>query len=254
MNSHVSVILPAKNAEHTISESIESVLNQSFNDLELIIAVDLSSDRTFDIADEYRCTDNRVTIIKLDKNCHGAAGARNAALSIAKSDYVAFLDSDDLWYSEKLEKQIAHLQATKACVSYAGYRVFRTTVDGERKYIKTIEPPATLDYSSLLNGNQIGCSTVVLRRDSLHKGGFPFCRLREDYALWLSLARNGEKFSGLREVLADYRLSDNSVSSNKIKVALSQWDVYRTYLNFRLGPSIYHFLRYAVNGTLKHYF
>lgn len=243
----VSIIMPAYNAAITIKQAISSVIEQEFEDWELIIVDDYSSDETFSIAESFEQTDHRVRVVGLSNN-GGPAKARNEALKLATGRYVAFLDSDDLWLPEKLARQIRFMQEGEIGFSYTCYRRFRETPDCCGPLINV---PASLNYQQILANTAVACLTVVI--DRKYCGDFYFKDVRhEDYALWLAILKRGVLAVALQEDLARYRIGSASLTQNKFKSALWVWKIYRNVENLSLRMSIRYFTVYAWNALKKH--
>lgn len=222
MNVTVSIITPSYNSENYICKTIESVLKQSFSDFEMIIADDCSKDNTVSIIKKYTEIDKRVKLIELNKN-GGAGNARNAALSMANGDFIAFLDSDDTWQKEKLEKQVNFMKENNYLFSFTSYiKVNGTTGEIEEK----INAPSKVTYESALYKNPIGCLTAMYDRSVLGTQYFSKIRRRQDYALWLKILKITPGY-GLNEFLSNYTNRDESISSNKLKLISYEWNIYR---------------------------
>lgn len=218
----VTVIMPAKNSAKTIRESIQSVLNQTYGNLELIVVDNGSSDNTVDIVKELQGEDERIFLTFCQ--VEGAAAARNEGIVMAKGRYIAFLDSDDAWDKSKLEKHLAFMQDNKAGFSFTSYYVNLST---EAKDVKLFKPRYNIaTYKKLLRCNDIGCSTVICDQSIVGK---PFMNLkatkREDYACWLEITKKGTTGLLFEEPLTTYRISKHSVSYNKVAMLKYQWNV-----------------------------
>ncbi|WP_163580501.1 glycosyltransferase family 2 protein [Gracilibacillus saliphilus] len=236
----VSVITPTYNSETYIQETIESVLQQTYPNWEMIIVDDGSSDQTIAIIEEYQKEDDRIRLIALEKN-QGAAVARNTAIENAQGRYIAFLDSDDRWLPEKLERQLTFMQEHDYAFTYTSYLEIHS--DDAKNKVVTI--PDAVEYNDLLKNCVIGCLTVILDRDKINEIQMVNIRARQDYALWLNLTRRGFTAFGLQETLAKYRVRQNSISSNKIKMAKQNWKVYREVEKLNLLKSVWYFMHYA---------
>lgn len=241
----VSVITPAFNAERFIHETIESVLAQTYNNWEMIIVDDCSTDNTKQIVQSYAAKDNRIKLFTLDKNS-GSGVARNKAMDESKGRFIAFLDSDDMWLPEKLERQISFMLANGIAFSFTKY--VRMQEDGTITNAIT-EAPATVEYDTLMKHCVIGCLTVVLDRSKIGEQRMLEIRTRQDYAFWLSLTRQGFNAYGLPEVLAKYRLVENSISSNKLKAARQNWRLYYEIEDQPLWKSLWYFANYAFTSV-----
>jgi len=244
----VSVIMPAFNAERYIEESISSVINQTFNEWELIIVNDNSTDKTQEIIDRYKY-DKRIISVS-NKNCLGAAKSRNKAINLSQGTYIAFLDSDDIWDESKLEIQLKFMNENNIKFSFSSYRV----IDEEGSIIGHRYAPISQGYNDLLKHNKIGCLTSIFKRDCLAKEDLfmPEIKMRQDYALWLKILREVKIAHGLDMCLASYRDHSNSLSANKIKAILYTWQVYRKIENLNLILSLYYFINnVSINIFLK---
>ncbi|MBU9712945.1 glycosyltransferase family 2 protein [Evansella tamaricis] len=236
----VSIITPAYNSEKFISDTIESVINQTHRNWEMIIVDDYSTDGTVDIINKYQSSDSRIKLIQLEQNS-GPAIARNTAIQHAKGRYLAFLDSDDQWLSEKLEKQIRFMKDKQIAFSFSNY--FLLNEEGEE--IGSIDDaPQIVSYQQLLKHNMIGCLTVMIDKNRTGEVKMMDIRSRQDYVLWLSLCKRGFQAFGIQEKLAKYRVVENSLSSNKIKMAKQNWKVYREIEKLSLLKSGWYFFNY----------
>ncbi len=242
----VSIIMPTFNAELTIIESVESVINQSYKKWELIIIDDSSNDRTREKVRDIMETDNRIKSVFLEKNL-GAANARNVGLSISKGKFVAFLDSDDIWSNIKLEEQVDFMIKNQYSFTFTSYKV----VDCFGLFKYTIKVPRVIGYAEYLNNTIIGCSTVMIDVSKVGNIKFPIIRTSHDMALWLNILKRGYKAYGLQNDLTKYRLVNSSITSKKYKAALDVWFVYRNIEGLTLLKSISCFMMYAINATIK---
>lgn len=245
INNLVSIVMPAFNAEKTVKAAIESIINQSYQNWELIICDDCSSDRTIDIVKEFK--DSRIiTIDNIYKK--GAAGARNSCIDIAKGDFLAFLDSDDLWGSEKLITQLKFMISNELDFSYGSYYIFTYSSLNVKG---VFHPSDKIIKKDLLKSCDVGCLTVMLRVSSYPEFRFPYIA-KEDYAAWILCTQNGLVMKRYPGVHAYYRLSNYSLSSNKYKEILRQFRVVRDFGKLNLFKSIYCVSCYIVLGILKH--
>ncbi len=243
----VSIITPSYNAEKFIEETIKSVQNQTLTDWEMIIVDDCSKDKTRDILHRIAELDSRLKVVLLEEN-GGAAVARNTALEQARGRYIAFLDSDDLWKAKKLEKQIAVMQKNNYAFTFTAYELMNENGD---LLNKTINAPNKIDYKGLLKNTIIGCLTVILDKGQVGDVRMPNIRTRQDFALWLSVLRDGHTAYGLSEPLSVYRLVEGSISSNKLKTAKRNWYVYREIEKLSLPYASWCFLNYAFYALKK---
>ncbi|HGN9465423.1 TPA: glycosyltransferase family 2 protein [Enterobacter cloacae] len=243
----VSIIMPSYNSALTIRESIESVQRQSLIDWELLITDDHSNDETRTIIKQYQKKDSRIKFFVLDSN-GGAGVARNNSIEKAKGRFIAFLDSDDVWHKNKLEKQIDFMIENGYALTYTAYQ--KIDIDGCKGGV--IQPPLNVNYEELLKSNVIGCLTAIYDTQLVGKVYMPHIRKRQDMALWLLILKKIDFAWCLNEVLAYYREGHASLSSNKIKVLSSQWYFYRKYLMLNVFSSTYYFVHYVFRAFYKH--
>jgi len=242
----VTIITPTYHSEYTISETINSVLEQSLTNWEMIIVDDYSSDFTVDVVQSYVDQDSRIKLIKLPEHS-GAAVARNKAIRAAKGRYIAFLDSDDFWVPEKLEKQLAFMEKTGCPFSFAAY-------DKINKYgevIGHVDVPACITYHSLLKTCVIGCLTAVYDTEYFGKVEMPLIRKRQDFGLWLKLLKKTDYACGIQESLGLYRVRADAISANKLKTSTYTWRLYRDIENLSFLRACYYFSHYAIRGFLR---
>lgn len=244
----VSIITPAFNASGFIEETINSVINQSYNNWEMIIVDDFSSDDTYEIANHYAKKDSRINVYRNEKNM-GVAATRNKGLRIARGEFIAFLDSDDIWKKEKLESQLAFMFDNGVAISYSYYCCF---VDDISHPIKLIKCPLKATQYSVVKSNYMGCLTVMVNKNKVGDFYMPNLNHGEDMLTWYGIMSKGFTARCVPEVLAYYRLSKKSLSSNKHKTAKKQWTIYREYLHFPFLKCVYYFTIYSILGLLKH--
>jgi len=238
MNPLVSIITPSYKSERFIFKTIDSVLSQTYKNWEMIIVDDVSPDKSNEIIEKYIKQDSRIKLIKLEKN-NGPALARNRAIKEANGRYIAFLDADDLWMPEKLEKQLAFMQEKDCALSYTAYE---TMSEDGRKLNTTINPPKELTYKELLKSNRIGCLTAMYDTEKLGKVYMPLIKKRQDYGLWLRILRGIDIAYGMDEVLATYRVMSNSVSSNKVDLLKYNYSLFREHEKFSVMKSLYYLI------------
>jgi teichuronic acid biosynthesis glycosyltransferase TuaG len=213
----------------------------------MIIVDDCSTDNTKDIISRLSEKDKRIKHIFLKSNV-GVSQARNHAIKKAKGRYIAFLDSDDIWMPSKLEKQILFMQENNIAFSYTGYQIVS---EDRKKIISVIKAPKKMNYSSYLKNTIIGCLTVVIDIEKTGEFLMPKLRVSEDMALWLHLLKKGFFAYGLKDILAKYRDTSNSLSADKLKAAKDVWRVYRMIEKLSLIYSIWCFIHYAFNAIRK---
>lgn len=242
----VSIIMPAYNAGKHISESIESVLEQSYNEWELIITDDCSTDNTAEIIRSFMAKDERIHYLRNETNS-GPAVSRNHSIGHASGRFIAFLDSDDRWTANKLKKQIAFMLASNYAFTYTDYWI----TDSKGKIKKTRAIPKAVDYNTLLKTNYIGCLTAIYDTLTLGKQFMPLIRKRQDYGLWLKLLKQTQYAYGLDKPLAYYRVHEDSLSANKLDAAKHTWKLYRDVEQLSLLKSAYYFLNYSIRGVFR---
>lgn len=233
-NGLVSIITPLHNAEDFIGETIESVLSQSYTHFEMLIVNDHSTDSSQKIVEDYCKKDSRIKLY--DSDGYGAAVARNLALRKAQGEFIAFLDSDDLWLSNKLERQLAFMNDKEIDFSYTPYEY----IDEHSKPLGIVrEVPETIDYHSSLVGCRIGCLSVVYRHEKAPHIQTADLKKRNDDALWLRIFKHIDKGYRLNEVLCLYRKSSNSLSSgSKLKLLGHHYRLYRINEGFGVLKSL----------------
>lgn len=232
MNEKVSIIMPAYNCERFIETAIESVQNQTYSNWELIITEDCSTDNTFEILKGVASRDKRVIILKNERN-EGAAASRNRSIEKATGRFIAFLDSDDVWNPQKLEKQLFFMQENQfdfTCTSYD-----KIDENGESKNV--VIQSYTVDYDGLLK-HCPGNSTVIYDQERLGKFYVPIIRKRNDYVLWLQVIKKAKMMYGLDCVLGSHRVGMKSISSNKFSLLKYHWIVYRNIEKLTLYRSL----------------
>ncbi|AUC84410.1 glycosyl transferase [Polaribacter sp. ALD11] len=223
MDSLVSIITPNYNSEKFIAQTLQSIRAQTYKNWELIIVDDCSTDKSLDIIEEYSKIDKRIKFLKLSENS-GAAVARNKAIKEANGNFIAFLDSDDLWLPKKLEKQLAFMVHNNYNLTYTSYNIISENDVAPKK---TVFCKPELNYKQMLYSNKIGCLTAMYNSANLGKIYMPEIRKRQDYALWLKILKKEKMAYGFQEVLAFYRVRSNSISNNKMEMLKWNWILYK---------------------------
>lgn len=240
----VSVIIPVYNCGDYIKETIDSVLNQTYSNFEVIIVDDCSTDNTSSVIKSFNS--NKIKYFRLDINS-GAAIARNNAIHYSTGTYLAFLDADDLWDKYKLEKQINFMIKNNYTCTSTLYQ----KIDSNSKKINWISKHFfKRDYELLLKRCP-GNSTVIYNCSKLGKIYIPNVRKRNDYVMWLSLIKKSNYMYELDEVLSFYRIRNDSLSNKKSKLVKYQWHVYREIEKLSFFKSIYILSIYIVRGLLR---
>ncbi|PJZ86268.1 glycosyltransferase family 2 protein [Leptospira harrisiae] len=242
----VSVIMPAYNAVSYLEDSVKSLLNQSFQDWELLLVDDCSKDQTPVLAQKIAKSDSRIRFIQKEKNS-GSADTRNTGIKLATGEYIAFLDADDLWEPDFLEKMIPFMEKNHSPFSFASYRII------DENGFEFCEPflvkSKSYTYANLLHYNRVGLLTAIYHVPSVGKKYFdPSLKsLRDDYALWLDILREGKLAFANSEILAQYRVRRGAATSNKKKVMLAH---FRMLKNREKLSFLYALILTAIHGLL----
>ena len=239
----VSVVIPSYNSSSYIMNAIESALNQTYDNLEVIVADDSSTDDTCDVIQKIE--DPRVKLIERAENGRAAA-ARNSAIRAATGRYIAFLDSDDYWLPNKLSVQIGKMQEEEKSFSHTSFIV------KSQKGEVLIDVPETINYKSLLRGNIIGTSTVVYDTGILGKVYMPELRMTEDFATWLNILRQCDSALGIRQPMTYYVKRSNSLSSRFVVAIYFNYQVYRKTQGLSPITSLYYLFRNSLRAMRKH--
>ncbi|MEI3890800.1 MULTISPECIES: glycosyltransferase family 2 protein [Bacillus] len=243
---HVSIITPSYNSIRFIGETILSVQNQSYENWEMIIVDDASTDQSATKIKEIIEGDSRIRILSLKENV-GAAKARNLAIEEARGRYIAFLDSDDIWLPHKLKTQLLFMEEMDVDFSYTSYSLID---ENSNELNREVNVPEFMDYHYLAGNTIIGCLTVMLDREKISYIEMPSMQ-PEDTALWLNLLSEGYEARGIQQVLAKYRIVENSVSRNKIRAAFRYWNLLRKQKPLNSFQTFFYFSKYAYHAYRK---
>lgn len=244
----VSILMPIYNSEKWLSESIESVINQSYKNWELILVDDCSTDSSKDIAMKYAKLNSKIKYYRLDKNS-GAAKARNKALEMSKGRFIAYLDADDLWKKDKLKLQVQFMKTYNypfTCTSY--YKI-----NSKKEVLKKVNMPKVINYNKYLRNTIIQTVGVMIDTHEINKKYLvmPNIRRRNDAATWCQILKGKYNCYGIKTPLSYYRIVNKSLSSNKIKAANGTWNMYRKIEKLNILKSTYSFIGYALNAVRK---
>lgn len=250
MKPLVSIIMPCYNAERYIAQSIESVLAQTYDNWELLITDDGSTDKSVEIISKYSKNDERINVMVPDEH-QGIARTRNMSISRARGRFVAFLDSDDIWFPEKLEKQIKFMLENDVAFTYSSYEVIDCQGNLKNKIVKDA---GVMSYKKYLRNTIICCGTVVIDREKTGHFATPIIATSEDMSLWLSIMKRGFDAYPVPGPLLKYRITPGSASSNKIKASADVWRVYRKLEKLSLLKSSANFICYVFNAVKKRVF
>ncbi|WP_188008918.1 glycosyltransferase family 2 protein [Grimontia hollisae] len=245
----VSIITPVYNAERYICKTYESIRDQTHIDWEWLVTDDKSSDNTLAILKELSKIDCRIRIYTNLENS-GAAISRNNSIKHATGDFIAFIDSDDLWLPDKLEQQLKFM-SNGISFSFTAYELIDLNGNSLNRTVDSSHQ-GSFSYNDMLKKKAtLGCSTVMLRRESFPEISMPLIRTGQDYALWLKLLKSGHNAHLLNTVLTKYRVLPNSISRNKVKKAIRQWEIYRKLENLDLINSSINFCFYAFRAIFR---
>lgn len=247
MNELVSIIVPTYNTEKFILKTLESVQNQTYQNWEMILADDASTDKTVVIIEEFAQKDNRIKLFKLQEN-RGNGFARNAALEKATGKYIAYLDADDLWFPEKLEKQIQFLKANNLHFTFSFY----DSIDEEGNNLKRrVESPNPLTYKQLFFCNYVGNLTAIYDSDYFGKIILETSQKRQDWRIWLTILKQIKIAKPVPESLAFYRIRKDSVSSSKFKLIKHNFGVYREFHGNNFVIAIFLMMRFLYTQLIE---
>ena len=243
----ISIIMPVYNAECYLNQAISSCLNQSYQNIELILIDDGSVDKSIEIINNIINKDNRVKLFFTPTN-QGPATARNIGLEKAQGDYITFLDSDDFIANDKLEKQLNFMLQNHLLMTHGNY----TFCDLKGNKIKSVTTSKKIDYLTLLQGNQFKIMTVLVKRESIKLLRFPNIK-HEDYAFFLDCLKEVKQSILYSHQASSFvRIGKVSVSSNKFKSAIWTFNIYFKREKLGVVKSIYYFIHYAYNGFIKY--
>ena len=240
----VSVVLPMHNSSKHIEQCIDSVLKQTYNDIELIIVDDKSLDDSLKKVESIE--DSRIKIIKLTENV-GAAHARNTGIDMTTGDYIAFIDSDDFWNLDKLEKQVKFMKENNYTFIYGGYAYLKRNGETHIAHV-----PTAINYKQALKNTTIFTSTVMFNMKYLTKENIymPNIQRGQDTATWWKVLKTGINAYGIDEVLSFYRVGEKSLSSNKFKALKRSWNLYKRE-DISYIKKIYCFSCYVFNAIKR---
>lgn len=242
----VSIITPVYNAESFIAGTIDSVINQTYKNFEMILVDDCSTDDSKLVIDKYS-SDTRIKYVKLSENS-GAAVARNKGIELANGRYISFIDSDDVWHKDKLKKQLCFMRDNNYGFTYTNFEFM-----DEKGELKKSSPklPEKLNYTGLLKNTAIACSTVCIDRELVGDFRMPLVRKGQDTATWLQILRNYQAAYLLDEPLNRYRIRTGSLSDNKIQALKRTWNTYYRLEKLSFFKAAYYFCHYVFNSIRR---
>lgn len=245
----VSVIMPIYNAEKYLADTLNSIFAQDYKNVEIVLVDDCSKDNSARIISEQLQEHPEIVYYLQEKNM-GAGAARNKALELARGQYVAFLDSDDIWLQGKITRQIELMKASKSPFSYTAIEMMDEngkTIKGKRKIKETC------DYKYLLHNTIIATSSVVIDRSVLGDFRMPLRRGGQDYATWLMLLRGGTVACGINEAFVRYRVASGSLSSNKFKSIKQVWEIQTQDEKINKFSAAFHVMCFGFNAFKKYF-
>lgn len=248
MSPLVSVVIPAYRCSETLESSVLSALSGTVSAIEVIVVNDSPEDASKKIMKRLARKEPRLSVINIAENI-GVAEARNRGVAAAKADWIAFLDSDDLWEADKLEKQLRRAEETGAAFVYTAAACIDTAGNPTGKVFAV---PETVTADGLLSGNDVITSTVLVKRDVYLKHPMERSDLHEDLISWYGILKDGAKASGINEPLVRYRVSGESKSGNKLRSARMTWRSYR-YLGIGFFRRVRSFIGYCVHGVKRYW-
>lgn len=245
----VSIIIPVYNAEQFLIDTIKTVEEQTYKNWELIFVNDCSKDRSKELIEKNILENNKIKLINLKQNS-GAAIARNIGIDASKGKYISFLDADDLWDKEKLEKQIKFIKTNNCVFSFTSYEFADKNGKGNGKIVKV---PYKINYKQALKNTTIWTSTVMLDVEKLGKEliKMPNVKRGQDTATWWKILKQIDNAYGLDEILSYYRRTNESLSANKVKALKRTWNLYRNVEHLNIFYSFYNFCWYVLNAIKR---
>lgn len=241
----VSVIIPVYNSSKYILECVDSVLNQTYKNLEIIIIDDKSQDNSVEIIKQIN--DKRIILIEQPNNL-GVALTRNRGIEVSTGSYICFIDSDDKWKTKKIEKQLKFMNKKNCAFSYTGYEFADKNCipNGKKVFV-----PNKISYNEALKNTTISTITVMFDMEKLSKEDIYMENIKsEDTACWWKVLKKVKYAYGLNEILSYYRKVPKSLSSNKFKAIIRTWNLYK-HENINIVKRIYYFMHYIVNAIKR---
>lgn len=245
----VTVVTPCYNAAKYLPETIESVISQTYKNWEMIIVDDCSKDNSAEVVNQYHLKDPRVKYAKTPHNTGSPAIPRNIGIEMASGKYIALLDSDDIWYPNKLEEQVKYMEENNACITYTNGNM----MDENGNVTRSIVKQSSVDYRGTLKRNELSCSAAMFRKDMV--GDLKFLNMpKEDFVFWLQLMKkSGATAYNVGGCHYAYRIIANSRSRNKLAIMKQHWNVLRNIENLNIFDAAYCFFMWATRNINKYY-
>ncbi len=246
----VTIVTPVYNSINYVRDSIESVINQTFQNWEMILVDDHSNDGSFELISNIAKIENRIKIIRNKENL-GSGLSRNKAIKLANGKYIAFLDSDDLWHNDKLKIQIELMEKNKWSFSHTSYGYISEQGEKIKSTFHVSNHP--INYSNLLKRTEISCLTAVYNQRILGKCYMTEHRRKQDYALWLSILKKDIKSQPIDVELAYYRQRSGSATSKKRSLILNHVKFLMETQSMNFIQALYYTLFWMVNGFIRYF-
>ena len=242
----VSIIIPYFKKKKYIADTINSILNQTYKNFEIIIVYDDPEKKDLEYIKKLISTDNRVKLIVNEKNL-GAGISRNIGIDISAGTFIAFIDADDMWERTKLEEQIKFMESQNINFCHTTYKI----INEENQFLSSRKARNFFNINDLAKSCDIGLSTVLLKKEILGSNKFPNLKTKEDFVLWLKLISNSIKIYGLDKELTRWRKARNSLSSSSFQKIVDAYKVYNIYMKYNMIKSIYYLICLSINFLKK---
>lgn len=242
----VSVIIPYYLDEKYIEFSVQSVLNQSYKNFEIIIVDNENSEKSKKILKNVSQKSKKIKIIK-NKKMNSAGIARNIGINNCRGEFIAFIDSDDLWKKKKIEHQIRELKKKKLDLIFTNF----FAINEKFKLLYKVRSPTKITYEDLIKSCPFACSSALIKKECFKKIKFSSYKTKEDYELWLNFSKNFYKIGSLNKYYTIYRVRKNSLSSKYMNKLINAYKIYRNNLNFNIFYSLYCVIRLYFNAFDK---
>tara|TARA_A100001011_G_scaffold69033_1_gene70422 strand:- start:1248 stop:1994 length:747 start_codon:yes stop_codon:yes gene_type:complete len=244
----VSVIIPYYKKRNFVKETIVSVINQSYDYLEILIIYDDTNQNDLEFLQDISKLDNRIKIINNIKRL-GAGPSRNKGIDQSNGKYIAFIDADDTWTQDKIKEQISFMKKNNYQISHTSYFI----IDEKKKIVGQRKARDLLSINEILKSCDIGLSTVIIEKKVIvdTKTKFPQLVTKEDFVFWLKLLKKNHKFFAFDNNLTNWTNSKNSLSSSTIQKLFDGFKVYNYYMNFNIIKSIYYLICLSLNYLKK---
>ena len=242
----VSIIIPYFKKKKYIGDTINSILNQTYNNFEIIIIYDDPEKKDLDYIEKLSHSDFRIKLIINEKNL-GAGISRNIGIDQSKGTFLAFIDADDIWERTKLEEQVNFMQGKNINFCHTSYKI----INEEKQFLSLRRARNFFTMKDLIKSCDIGLSTVILKKEILGSNKFADLKTKEDFVLWLKLISSNVKIYGLDKELVLWRKTNNSLSSSLFQKIIDGYKVYKVYMKYNMIKSIYYLLCLSINFLKK---